>query len=184
MQIRKWCLIFLGIAVGSLLAGTLQLWSLGVIGAAAARSARAAAFARILRMEVGWFDKPENGSGRLTTKLQEDATFIRGAVGDQVSVLAQNLSVMGTGFAIAFSYSWKLTLVRDSFAVFLARHSATHCCVLCAPTVASAAFVCNHSCASSAAVAFVITGHPQPPSSHRREHDHHGFDTERFQQQR
>lgn len=31
-EIRKWCLIFLGIAVGSFFAGLGQMWALGVIG--------------------------------------------------------------------------------------------------------------------------------------------------------
>lgn len=105
------CLIFMGIAVGSFFAGLGQMWSLGVIGADLAKNARAAAFRQILRMEMGFFDKEENSSGRLTMKLEEDAVYIRGAVSDQISVVAQNLTVLAAGLIIAFCYSWKLSLV-------------------------------------------------------------------------
>lgn len=105
------CLIFLGIAVGSFGAGIGQMWALGVIGADLAKNARAAAFRQILRMEMAFFDQEENSSSRLTMKLEEEAVYIRGAVSDQVSVIAQNLTVLAAGFIIAFCYSWKLSLV-------------------------------------------------------------------------
>lgn len=60
---------------------------------------------------MGFFDKEENSSGRLTMRLEEDAVYIRGAVSDQISVVAQNLTVLAAGFIIAFCYSWKLSLV-------------------------------------------------------------------------
>ena len=60
---------------------------------------------------MGWFDKEENSSGRLATSLEEDTMNIRGAVSDQVSAIAQNLTVLATGFIIAFVNQWKLTLV-------------------------------------------------------------------------
>ena len=111
VEVDKWCLIFLGIAVGSLLALMLQMWALGIIGAELANNARKQCFAQIVRMEAAWFDKEENSSGRLATRLEEDTVNIRGAVSDNVSVAAQNLTVMAGGLAIAFAYSWKLTLV-------------------------------------------------------------------------
>jgi hypothetical protein len=34
--------------------------------------------------DVGWFDRDENSSGRLSTLLSTDAAYVRGAVGDVV----------------------------------------------------------------------------------------------------
>ncbi len=110
-EVDMWCLIFLGIAVAAMLANVLQAWALGVIGAELARNARQQCFAAIVRMEAAWFDADENSSGRLATRLEEDTVNIRGAVSDNVAVAAQNLTVMAGGLAIAFAYSWKLTLV-------------------------------------------------------------------------
>ena len=41
--------------------------------------------------EMAFFDKEENTSGALVARLGVDSTSIRGAVGDQVGILAQNL---------------------------------------------------------------------------------------------
>ena len=110
-QVAKWCLIFMGIAVGSLIAMVVQVWSLGVVGAGMARTARQRCFANIVRQDAAWFDQEDNSSGRLATRLEEDTVHIRGAVTDQLAVAAQNLVVMAGGLAIAFAYSWQLTLV-------------------------------------------------------------------------
>lgn len=40
---------------------------------------------------MGFFDKSDNTSGSLVARLGVDTASIRGAVGDQVSVLVQNL---------------------------------------------------------------------------------------------
>ena len=34
--------------------------------------------------EVGWFDREENSSGALSSRLSSDTSAIRGALGDQV----------------------------------------------------------------------------------------------------
>jgi ATP-binding cassette subfamily B (MDR/TAP) protein 1 len=110
-EVDKWCLIFVGIAFASFIALVVQTYALGIIGAELANNARAECFASIVRMEASWFDKEENSSGRLATRLEEDTANIRGAVTDNISVAAQNLTVMAGGLAIAFAYSPYLTLV-------------------------------------------------------------------------
>ena len=41
--------------------------------------------------EVGWFDREENASGALSSRLSADTAAIRGALGDQIGLLVQNL---------------------------------------------------------------------------------------------
>ena len=60
---------------------------------------------------MAFFDKAENTSGSLTARLGVDTASIRGAVGDQVGVLVQNLTTFIAAYAIAFSSGWKMTLV-------------------------------------------------------------------------
>ena len=61
--------------------------------------------------EMSFFDKSENTSGSLVARLGVDTASIRGAVGDQVGVLVQNLTTFVAAYAIAFSSGWKMTLV-------------------------------------------------------------------------
>jgi hypothetical protein len=53
--------------------------------------------------QIGWFDLEENSSGVLVTKLVSDASYIRGAVGDTLGLMLQNLVTLGAGYGIAFA---------------------------------------------------------------------------------
>ena len=46
---------------------------------------------QLLMQEVGWFDREENASGALSSRLSADTAAIRGALGDQIGLLVQNL---------------------------------------------------------------------------------------------
>ena len=41
--------------------------------------------------EVGWFDREENAGGALASRLSADTAAIRGALGDQIGLMVQNL---------------------------------------------------------------------------------------------
>ena len=64
--------------------------------------------------EVAFFDKDENSSGSLSSELAVDTSHIRGAVGDQVGLITQNVVTFVAGYIIAFIASWKVTLVLTS----------------------------------------------------------------------
>lgn len=65
----------------------------------------------MLRNEVGWFDKDENGIGLLMSKLAADATLVRSALADRLSTLVQNAALAVTASVIAFSLSWRVASV-------------------------------------------------------------------------
>jgi len=48
-----------------------------------------------------------------------DATIIRSALADRLSTLVQNIALTVTAFVIAFTMSWKLTLVVAACLPFL-----------------------------------------------------------------
>lgn len=60
---------------------------------------------------MGWFDKDENTSGSLTARLSSDAPTVRGATGDVLGIVVQNLATLAAGFGIAFAFGWEMTLV-------------------------------------------------------------------------
>lgn len=61
--------------------------------------------------EVGWFDRDENSSGAIAARLSTDTLYIRGAVGDQLGLVIQTLVTIIAAYVIAFTASWKMTLV-------------------------------------------------------------------------
>jgi len=64
-----------------------------------------------VRQEVGWYDKEENSSGAIAGRLSTDTLSIRGAVGDQLGLIIQNLVTIIGAYVIAFTAGWKMTLV-------------------------------------------------------------------------
>ena len=66
----------------------------------------------IMYQEIGWFDDPDHSTGVLTFRLQAEASRIRGAVGDSLGVMAENLVTMVSGLTIAFIYGESRALRR------------------------------------------------------------------------
>ena len=60
---------------------------------------------------MGWYDQVENSSGAISARLSTDTLSIRGAVGDQLGLIMQNLVTIIAAYVIAFSAGWKMTLV-------------------------------------------------------------------------
>jgi ATP-binding cassette subfamily B (MDR/TAP) protein 1 len=111
---QKWACIYVAIGVGCWIFGMLQGWSFGVMGQNLAVRIKVLFLKSTLRQNIGWHDEPENATGKLMTRLSSDTMSIRGAVGDQVGVVVQNVSTVIAAFVIAFTSSWSLTLVVGS----------------------------------------------------------------------
>ncbi|CAB3405728.1 unnamed protein product [Caenorhabditis bovis] len=63
----------------------------------------------ILRQDISWFDT--NNSGTLATKLFDNLERVKEGTGDKIGMGFQYFSQFLTGFIVAFTHSWKLTLV-------------------------------------------------------------------------
>ena len=66
-------------------------------------------FLTILKQEQGWFDA--NNAFEFATKVQAQLEQIELGLGDKFAQILQMVSQMIAGLIIAFTSSWKLTLV-------------------------------------------------------------------------
>ncbi|XP_062084632.1 ABC transporter B family member 11-like [Humulus lupulus] len=106
-----WALMFLLLGVISLLAIPARGYFFAVAGSKLIQRIRVLCFEKVVNMEVGWFDEPENSSGAVGARLSADASMVRALVGDALGQLVQNIASAVAGLLIAFLASWELALI-------------------------------------------------------------------------
>ncbi|XP_067934483.1 ATP-dependent translocase ABCB1-like [Watersipora subatra] len=89
----------------------LQGFMMGLSGERMTSRLRKQFFSTILKQDIGYFDKDENGIGQLTSRLATDASLVKGATGIRIGILVQTaVSVIGVT-VVAFIAMWELALV-------------------------------------------------------------------------
>lgn len=67
--------------------------------------------AAMLRNEVGWFDEEENSADTLSMRLANDATFVRAAFSNRLSIFIQDSAAVIVALLIGVFLHWRLALV-------------------------------------------------------------------------
>ncbi|KAL8544764.1 hypothetical protein ACS0TY_005114 [Phlomoides rotata] len=108
---KFWALMFVVLGAVSFVAYPLRTYFFGVAGSKLIRRVRRNCFEKVVNMEVGWFDEPENSSGVIGARLSADAATIRALVGDALAQLVQDLASATVGLVIAFVACWQLSFI-------------------------------------------------------------------------
>ncbi|XP_072541157.1 bile salt export pump [Salminus brasiliensis] len=114
-QINGVCVLFVIVGCMSFFSQFLQGYAFAKSGELLTRRLRKVGFQAMLQQEIGWFDDPTNSPGALTTRLATDASMVQGATGSQIGMIVNSLTNIGASFIIAYSFSWKLSLVVTCF---------------------------------------------------------------------
>ncbi|KAI5078855.1 hypothetical protein GOP47_0006526 [Adiantum capillus-veneris] len=118
-EINKWCLVVVGMGVVTVVANFLQHFYFGIMGEKMTERVRRMMFSAILRNEVGWFDEEENSTDALNMRLANDATFVRAAFSNRLSILIQDLTAMFVALAVGIALQWRVALVALASVPFL-----------------------------------------------------------------
>ncbi|GBG73759.1 hypothetical protein CBR_g17099 [Chara braunii] len=110
-EVRRYCLIFLGFAAMSTFAYGFNFGSFSVAGERLVKRVREKCFKALLTQEVGWFDRDDNSSASIAARLEVDATVVKSAVAERISVLVQCLALVVISIVIGLLMTWKMTLV-------------------------------------------------------------------------
>ncbi|KAL6888344.1 hypothetical protein ACP4OV_009370 [Aristida adscensionis] len=108
---RTYALIFTVLAVLSFLINTVQHYNFGAMGEYLTKRIRERMLAKILSFEIGWFDRDENSSGAICSKLAKDANIVRSLVGDRMSLVIQTISAVLIACFMGIVIAWRLALV-------------------------------------------------------------------------
>ena len=102
---------FFGIAALNFFATFLRIASFSYLGEKLTRRLRVLTFAALLRQPAAFYDDARNSAGRLQSRLNYDAAFVRGGTGEALGVQAQSFAAIAAAAIIAFVASWRLALV-------------------------------------------------------------------------
>ncbi|KAK5965467.1 p-glycoprotein 11, partial [Trichostrongylus colubriformis] len=103
------CAAFLGIGVALFILCYFQNYFLTVASHNICERIRKKFVEAVLAQSAAWFD--ENSAGASTTKLNENVAQIEDGIGDKMGMLARGVTVFIVSAAIAFVYSWRITLI-------------------------------------------------------------------------
>lgn len=106
-----WALMFMGLGLAAFVAIPTHGYFFAVAGSKLIKRIRLMCFEKVVHMEVGWFDEPENSSGAIGARLSTDAATLRALVGDALSQMVQNIAGAVAGLVIAFVASWQLAFI-------------------------------------------------------------------------
>ncbi|KAL6887495.1 ABC-transporter [Trichoderma longibrachiatum] len=110
-NVAHWTLILLGMGIADWGASTALLLLWIIFGELQANSARKTIFESLLSKKMSWFDSLDQGISSLLVRIQTQTRELQLATSQVLGLLVTDLIVSIASLAIAFTYSWKLTLV-------------------------------------------------------------------------
>lgn len=111
----KYSLYFVLAGVLAMVATFLQMYMFGRAGQKLTYRIRSRMFQAMLKQEMGYFDRKENGVGALCAQLSNEAAQVQGATGQRIGAIVNSASTLFLAVGLAMYYQWKLGLVALSF---------------------------------------------------------------------
>lgn len=108
---KEFVFVYIGAGVYAIIAYVIQYYFFSIMGENLTTRVRRMMLSAILRNEVGWFDDEENNSSLLAARLATDATDVKSAVSERISVILQNMTSLLTSFIVAFIVEWRVSLL-------------------------------------------------------------------------
>eukprot|EP00744_Colponema_vietnamica_P000962 GILI01001667.1.p1 GENE.GILI01001667.1~~GILI01001667.1.p1 ORF type:complete len:1297 (+),score=398.64 GILI01001667.1:125-4015(+) len=108
-----WASLFFVVGVGSFIGWMMQTFY-AYAGERLTTKLRTQLFRHILRQDQAFFDMPGRDAGAMAGVLAGDCEAVHQLWGPSIGFKVQMACNLSVGFAIAFAYSWKLTLVTLS----------------------------------------------------------------------
>jgi ATP-binding cassette subfamily B (MDR/TAP) protein 1 len=82
-----------------------------IAGSRLVQRIRLKAFSCLLRQEVAYFDRPENSSGAISTRLSSDALAIQQMTGSRIGMICEAFALFLSGLLFGLILSWQLTII-------------------------------------------------------------------------
>ncbi|KAI8909310.1 P-loop containing nucleoside triphosphate hydrolase protein [Powellomyces hirtus] len=108
-EINEKSLIFVYLGLGMFVATYIYMATWLYTGENISHRIREGYLQAVLRQNIAYFDSI--GGGQVSTRIITDTQMVQDGISEKVPMFFMNLATFISGFAVAFSNSWKLTLV-------------------------------------------------------------------------
>ncbi|XP_057835072.2 ABC transporter B family member 19 [Cryptomeria japonica] len=108
---KTYVFIYIGAGLYAIVAYLSQHYFFGIVGENLTTRVRKMMLSAILCNEVSWFDEEENNSSQIASRLAADATNVKSAIAERISVILQNMTSLLTSFIVAFIVEWRMALL-------------------------------------------------------------------------
>ncbi|XP_027769615.1 LOW QUALITY PROTEIN: ABC transporter B family member 15-like [Solanum pennellii] len=108
---KMYTLAFLGMAFITLLLNVLQHYNFAVMGERLIKRVRERMLSKMLTFEVGWYEKEQNSTAAICSRLTDDASVVRSLVGDRISLFIQTTAGMTIACTVGLVIAWRMGLV-------------------------------------------------------------------------
>ncbi|WMV57476.1 hypothetical protein MTR67_050861 [Solanum verrucosum] len=116
---KIYTLAFLGMAFITLVLNVLQHYNFAVMGERLTKRVRERMLSKMLTFEVGWYDKEQNSTAAICSRLTDDASVVRSFVGDRMSLFIQTIAGMTIACAVGLVIAWRMGLVMIAVQAFI-----------------------------------------------------------------
>eukprot|EP01006_Ploeotia_vitrea_P027567 TRINITY_DN60353_c0_g1_i1.p1 TRINITY_DN60353_c0_g1~~TRINITY_DN60353_c0_g1_i1.p1 ORF type:complete len:908 (+),score=101.36 TRINITY_DN60353_c0_g1_i1:306-2726(+) len=110
-EVRKWALVFTGIAVYAGLMYLGRMTCFAIAGEHLTMRLRSMCFRAILRQDISYFDDSKHESGALSAILSKDCSEVHMVFGPALGMHLNNFFGLLVGLFLSFYYSWKVALI-------------------------------------------------------------------------
>ncbi|KAI8835770.1 P-loop containing nucleoside triphosphate hydrolase protein [Chytriomyces cf. hyalinus JEL632] len=118
--VNFWTMIFLILSIADFITPIIRRGLYFKVDAQIGNILRARSFEAMLRQEISFFDRPENGVGSLAAKLASEVDRIGPCVGgSRFGLIIQALGGFGVGIVLGFMNAWQVTLLALACVPFL-----------------------------------------------------------------
>ena len=107
---------FIYIAIGAFVVNGAQLSFFNTLGARITKKLRTDLFRHFITRDMAFFDKKENSPGELSSVLAKDCLVVNSVVSTAYGAVLVGIGSFACGLVIAFTASWKISLVTIGFA--------------------------------------------------------------------
>ncbi|XP_076263944.1 multi drug resistance 50 [Rhynchophorus ferrugineus] len=114
-ETNKYCVYFVVAGVVAMISTFFQMYMFGRAGQKLTLRIRSKMFQALLKQEIGYFDRKENGVGALCAQLSNEAAQVQGATGQRIGAIMNSAATLVFSISLSIYYQWKLGLVALAF---------------------------------------------------------------------